>query len=168
VNAPQWRRQILTGVKPLLRVHGYRGGPTRYWKILGDRLLSVQFFGGSDPHDTQKLWMHVYLGVDFMELDEVKPPRSAYLGHWHGMLPWTNSLGIREMTWRAYSDEEAEEVLEGIQAALPETLESVESRFKTWHDVLAYLDPGVRDTLDPPGRVNEMMLPEILPFKWPE
>ncbi|MEQ1932573.1 MAG: hypothetical protein ABL962_01650 [Fimbriimonadaceae bacterium] len=162
MNAPQWRLQILAGVKVLLREHGFRGSHTRFWKIIGTRRLLVQLHGGSDQHDTQKLLMQVFLGIDFLELEEPDRTRAAYFGLWNGQLTWTNSVGTRESAWRAYSEAEALAVQEGIIKALPPALARIEERFQTWHDVLPYMDRGVGQTLDPPGQVKEWKLPKVL------
>jgi hypothetical protein len=159
MNAPQWRLEILAGVKSLLKELGFRGSHTRFWKTNGGRRLSVQLSGGSDQHDTQKLSMRVMIGIDFLDLLDTEKPSSAYLSLWWGHLSWTNSQGIREIDWRAYTCEEAREVLADIKSELPRAIAKIESRFQTWHDVLVYVDKRARDKLDPPGRVNEYLLP---------
>lgn len=161
MNAPQWRLQILAGMGPFLRQHGFRGSKTRYWKVIGDRKLRVQLSGGSDQHDTQKLAMLVFLGKDFPELESEEERPSAHGSLWWGYLSWNNLQGVREVIWRAYSETEALEVTEGIKSALPPALARMEERFQTWHDVLPYLNKEARDTFDPPGYVNEWELPKV-------
>ncbi|HZH98378.1 MAG TPA: hypothetical protein VEX38_05355 [Fimbriimonadaceae bacterium] len=165
MGAPEWRLEILAGVKPLLRQLGFSGSRTRFRKTVGHRAFYVQFLGGSDQHDTDKLSMQVLLGVDFADLagEEFGIEKSAYLTLWSGWLPWQNAQGVREGDWRAYTREEATTVLEGIKKALPEALATMDRKFQTWHDVLVYLDRRVGATFDLPGKVNEFLLPKAVP-----
>lgn len=121
----------------------------------------VHLLGGSEPHDTQKLVMVVFVGINFVEFEVPTKSHSATRGLWWGRLEWRNLQGTRETVWRAYSDSEAVEVMEGMQAALLRDLARMEERFQTWHDVLPYLNKNIRDALDPPGQVNEYRLPKV-------
>jgi len=165
VYAPQWRKEIMASVKTLLQLHGFRCSGSHFWKFVGDRRLSVQLFGGSLPHDTSRLEMWVFLGLDFVgvscELTESRPPK-AHQGMWSGQLYWIASAGFREFTWTATSQVEALELAERIKAALPPALESIEQRFETWHDLLMALCPNSTATLNPPGRVKEYLLPKVV------
>lgn len=121
----------------------------------------VKLVGGSNPKDTSKLMMEVYVGVDFLDLLTPEKTPCAYTALWHGRLGWTNRSGDREVFWRAYSSAEATDLADGITSALLPMLARVEDRFRSWHDVLIYLDPDVRETLDPPGQVVEWKLPRV-------
>lgn len=124
--------------------------------------MLVQVIGGSDPNNTQKLEMWVTFGVDFLVLPADNHSLSAHTALWWGNLTRTTPLGTREFIWRAHSDSEALAVLEEIIRLLPPAIAQIEEKFQTWHDVLLYLDPNVRDMLDPPGRVSEWKLPGVL------
>lgn len=160
VHAPQWRLQILASVKRLLRDQGFRGSKTVFYKVIGDRRIMVQPVGGSDPNNTQKLEMQVFLGVDFLTYGE-EPATTAYTALWTCELARIDDQGMRDTFWQATSDAEAQAVHDGILNALPGALDQIERKFQTWHDVLPYLDREGGRTLDPPGMTNAYKLPKV-------
>jgi hypothetical protein len=164
VDAPQWRKDIIAEVKAFLKAHGYRCSGAHFWKFVGDRRFTVQLMGGSLQHDTGRLLMWIYLGLDFVgiscELKEAKVPK-AYLGMWSGQLTRPNALGIEDVDWTANSRAEALEIVARIKATLPDALATIERRFQTWHDLLAATTPNSFVTLNPLGKVTEYKLPKV-------
>jgi hypothetical protein len=165
VDAPQWRKDIIAEVKAFLKTHGYRCSGGHFWKFVGDRRFTVQLAGGSLQHDTGRLLMWVYLGLDFVgvscQFKESKIPK-AYLGMWSGHLTRPNSLGIEDIEWTGGSKADATEIVARIKATLPEAMARIEQKFVTWHDLLAAKTPNSYLTIDPPGRVKDYLLPKVL------